>query len=203
MVRASETFNSTAKDTRERLYTLRRRAAAVGQDAEQMLSEHGLSPEQLTEILTENAEAATQEFAKRTRRARKRLAKNAKRTRKELLREAKQATREARQVAHELRRIGKEAASNVVAELEIRAAEAQREVGKAAKRTPWRTQRVSHRYWPWLLGAGIAVAVGIVYVMRHRSTSPATSHDEPDPSSSETGGGEVNNAASDANGDGD
>ncbi|MQA61440.1 MAG: hypothetical protein GEU86_08070 [Actinophytocola sp.] len=160
-----------------------------------MLSEHGLSPEQLTETLTENAEAATHEFAKRTRRARKRLAKNAKRTRKELLREAKQATREARQVAHELRRIGKEAASNVVAELETRAAEAQREAGKVAQRTPWRTQRVSHRYWPWLAAAGIAVAVGIVYVMRHRSTSPATSHDGPDPASSGTGGDEANGAA--------
>lgn len=200
MVQASETANRTAEATRERLYALQRRAAAVGQEAEQMLSEHGLAPEQLTETLTENAEAATQEFVKRTRRARKRLAKNAKRTRKELLREAKQATREARLVARELRRIGKEAAGNVVAELQLRAAEAQREVGKAAKRTPWRTQRVSHRYWPWLLGAGIAVAIGVVYVMRHRSTSPETPHDESDPSSLETGGDEVDTAASDTSG---
>lgn len=202
MVQASQSVNRAAADTHERLYALRRRAAAVGLEVEQMLSEHGLATEQLAETLTGNAEAATQEFAKRTRRARKRLAKNAKRTRKELLREAKQATRESRQVARELRRIGKKAASNVIAELETRAAEAQREVGKAAKRAPWRSQRLSHRYWPWLLGTGIAVAaaVGTGYVLCHRSTSPETSHDESDPAASETGGDETNGAASDTGG---
>lgn len=189
MVQASEAVTRTAETTRARLDTLRKRAAAAGQEAEQMLREHGLAPEQLTRTLSENAEAATQEFVKSTRHARKRLAKRARRTRKELLREAKQATREARQVAHELRRIGKQAAGNVAAELETRAAEARHEVGKAAKRAR-RTPQISSRRWPWLLGAGIAVAVGVIYVLRYRSTSPATPHDEPESGPSQTGGDE-------------
>lgn len=197
MVRASKAANRKAAATHERLNALRKRAATVGQEVEQLLSEQGLAPDQLPQTLTENTQAAAQEFAKHARRARKRLVKNAKRTRKELLREATQASREARQVARELRRIGKETAHNVAAELETQAAEAQREVGKAAKRTRRKTRRARHSYWPWLLGAGIAVGVGVVYLVylaRHRQPPAATLHDESDTGSIETGDDEADSA---------
>lgn len=195
MVRASKPANQKAAATHERLHALRNRAATLGQEVEQLLSEQGVSPEQLPMALTENAGAAAQEFAKHSRRARRRLAKNAKRTRKELLREATLATREARQVARELRHIGKAAASNVGAELQTRAAEAQREVSKAAKRTRRKTRRVSHRYWPWLLVAGIAIAAGVAYRVHHRQTPAATLHDEPDTGTVTTSADEADGAA--------
>ncbi len=195
MVRASKPADRMVAATHERLNALRKRAATVGQEVEQLLSEQGASPNQLPTTLTENAGAAAQEFAKRSRRARRRLAKNAKRRRKELLREATLVTREARQVARELRHIGKAAAGNISAELQTRAAEAQREAGKAAKRTRRKSRRrVSHTYWPWLLGAGIAIAAGVAYLVRHRPTPAAILHDEPDTGPVTTSGDETDGA---------
>ncbi|WP_034271475.1 hypothetical protein [Haloechinothrix halophila] len=201
MVRANNAANRKAAATHERLNALRKRVVTVGHEVEQLLNEQGVSPEQLPTTLTVNAGAAAQEVAKHSRRARRRLVKNAKRTRKELLREATLATREARQVARELRHIGKAAASNVGAEFQTRAAEAQREVSKAAKRTRRKTRRVNHTYWPWLLGAGIAIAAGVAYLVRRRPTSAATLHDESDTGSATTGGDEADSAAPVTTGD--
>lgn len=191
MVRASGAAHRKAATTRDRLNALRKRAAAVVEDAEQTLSEQGRAAGHVTKPLTETAGTTARGFAKHTKRSRRRLAKNAKRTRKELLRETRHATREARQAARALRRIGQQAASNVATELHTRAGEAQTEVAKAARRTRHKTPRVRYRYWPWLVAAAIAAAAGIGYMMRHRSTPAATLHDESAPDSVKTGSDEA------------
>jgi len=83
------------------------RAGQVGIDkatqavglAEQKLSDHGVSPNQIQETLTDNAEAAKAEVAKVTRKTRKKLAKQARLASKELGKHTAKAGKRAKRAA--------------------------------------------------------------------------------------------------------
>ena len=67
--------------------------------AEQKLSEHGVSPQQIQETLTDNAEVAKTQVAKVTRKARKELAKQARLASKELGKRSAKAGKRAKRAA--------------------------------------------------------------------------------------------------------
>ena len=84
------------------LHTARLKANKAVALAEHKLADHGMSPQQLQEMLTENASTAKDKVAKSTRKARKQLAKETKAASKELARRTTKAGKQAKQVGQDL-----------------------------------------------------------------------------------------------------